>query len=60
MKFLDYSRASIAETVSHCYVAMDQRYISDAEMENMKKQADIVWKKINNFISYLRKQSPSR
>ena len=26
MKFLDYSRSSIAETVSHCYVASDQNY----------------------------------
>tara|TARA_B100000959_G_scaffold281123_1_gene344479 strand:- start:984 stop:1253 length:270 start_codon:yes stop_codon:yes gene_type:complete len=24
MRFLDYSRSSIAETLSHCFVAMDQ------------------------------------
>ncbi len=33
MKFLDYSRASVAEAVSHCYVALDQGYIDDNEMK---------------------------
>ena len=56
MRFLDYSRASIAETVSHCYVALDQHYIDETEMANVNKQADIVWKKVNNFISYLDKR----
>ena len=56
MRFLDYSRASIAETVSHCYVALDQHYIDETEMANVNKQADIVWKKVNNFISYLNKR----
>lgn len=55
MRFLDYSRASIAETVSHCYIAKDQKYIKEDEMNKVKQQADIVWKKVNNFISYLRK-----
>jgi len=53
LKFLDYSRASIAETVSHCYIALDQRYISKTELEMVVKQADIVGKKVNNFITYL-------
>ena len=57
IKFLDYSRASIAETISHMYVALDQHYIDDAEMSGIRKQADIVWKKVNKFISYLRKTS---
>lgn len=60
MRFLDYSRASIAETLSHCYVALDQKYASEAEMEQVKAQADIVWKKVNHFISYLRQLSDSR
>jgi four helix bundle protein len=59
MKFLDYSRASIAETVSHCYVALDQKYISEPEMVKMNEQANLVWKKVNNFISYLSKTSKS-
>jgi|LGVF01.2.fsa_nt_gb hypothetical protein len=55
MRFLDYSRASVAETVSHCYVALDQNYIDENEMAIVKKQADTVWKKVNNFITYLSK-----
>ena len=55
MRFLGYSRSSIAETVSHSYVAYDQQYIDDSELEKVKRLADIAWKKINNFISYLNK-----
>jgi len=57
MRFLDYSRASIAETISHLYVALDQKYIDKPEIDNAKRVADIVWKKVNNFISYLKKDS---
>jgi four helix bundle protein len=54
MKFLDYSRASIAETVSHFYAALDQGYIDESEMIELKIKADVTWKKINSFISYLK------
>jgi len=53
MKFLDYSRASIAEILSHCYVAWDQHYIDESEMAKVRKQADTTSKKVNNFITYL-------
>ncbi len=53
MRFLDYSRASIAETVSHCYVALDQHYVDKSELEKVRKQADTTSKKVNNFITYL-------
>jgi len=42
MKFLDYARSSIAETISHLYVAFDQNYIVDLELNNATDQADIV------------------
>jgi four helix bundle protein len=44
MRFLDYSRSSIAETLSHSYIALDQTYISQAEIEKVSQQAEIVWK----------------
>ena len=53
MKFLDYSRASIAESISHCYVALDQQYINEEEMALVNEQANGVWKKVNAFIAYL-------
>lgn len=37
MRFLDYSRSSVAETLSHLYVALDQKYIDDQELEVVKK-----------------------
>jgi four helix bundle protein len=55
MKFLDYSRSSVAETISLCYVVLDQAYIDGSEIKAVKEQADIVWKKVNNFITYLNK-----
>ncbi len=60
MKFLDYSRASVPETVSHSYVAIDQDYINEEELKLVKCQADVVWKKVNNFIIYLNKSDPKK
>lgn len=57
MKFLDYSRASIVETVSHCCVALDQKYVDEPEMSEVTEQANLAWKKVNNFIPYLNKTS---
>jgi four helix bundle protein len=55
MKFLDYARTSVAESISHCYAALDQNYIGEKEMDEVNQQADVLWKKINNFIAYLNK-----
>ena len=60
MRFLDYSRSSVAETLSHLYVALDQNYINESEMDKAKKYADIVWKKVNNFVTYLNKTVKQR
>ncbi len=60
LRFLSYSRSSIAETISHSYVAYDQEYIDDNELEEVIRLADVTWKKINNFISYLNKSSKKR
>ena len=57
MRFLDYSRGSIAETLSHCYVALDQNYMAEAELSEIKEGADSVWIKVNNFLSYLKRAS---
>ena len=55
LKFLDYARSSIAETINHAYVALDQNYIDKNEMEQIKKSGNTVWKKINGLISYLKR-----
>ena len=53
-RFLDYSRASVAETISHCYVALDQDYITESELKELKETAEITWKMINKFMTYLK------
>ena len=55
LRFLDYSRSSIAETISHAYVALDQNYISEKEMNELKESGECVWKKINGLIAYLQR-----
>ena len=55
IKFLDYARASVAETVNHCYVAFDQGYISESELKDLLRQADTVWKSTNGFMAYLKR-----
>ena len=50
LKFLDYSRSSVAETISHAYVALDQNYISENEMNELIQSGNTVWKKINGMI----------
>lgn len=57
MKFLDYSRSSIAETLSHCFIARDQNYIDKIELAKLRDQAELVWKKMNSFISYLNREA---
>jgi four helix bundle protein len=58
MRFLGYSRSSIAETLSHCYLALDQNYIDSVELEQIKERSEITWKKINHFITYLSNYTP--
>jgi len=55
LKFLDYARASVAETVSHVYVAFDQGYISESELKDLQQQVDVVWKSTNGFMAYLKR-----
>ena len=55
LKFLDYSRASLAETTSHLYVALDQGYIAANDLEDLKATADKVGRKINGLVAYLSK-----
>ena len=53
LKFLDYSRASLAETISHFYVALDQGYIAENELAIVKESSEKVGRKINGLVTYL-------
>ena len=55
MKFLDYSRSSIAETVSHAYVALDQNYITQEQFDSARGLAVEISKMLSGLMAYLRK-----
>jgi four helix bundle protein len=53
VRFLDISRSSAGETISHLYVALDQGYIDSRIFNGARAQAEKVAKKTSAFISYL-------
>jgi len=42
MRFLDYSRSSVAETLSHLYVALDQNYINESNQKWIKQKNKLI------------------
>jgi four helix bundle protein len=56
IQFLYISKSSAAEVQSQLYVALDQKYITDQDFDDIYKQADIVSKLDSGFIKYLQSQ----
>lgn len=56
IQFLFISRSSAAEVQSQLYVAIDQKYVTQADFDTVYEQAGIVSKMTSSFISYLRSQ----
>jgi len=54
VRFLRYALRSGTEVQSHLYVAVDQKYISEGNFDDLYKQATEVKKMISGFIRYLR------
>ena len=54
-RFEDLDCWQEARKFVRAYAAFDQGYMDEKELEMIKEQADIVWKKVNNFIAYLNK-----
>ena len=54
IKFLIYSRRSASEVQSHLYVALDQKYITKGQFDEIYKKAVLVKKLISGFIRYLK------
>ncbi len=53
IQFLFIAKSSVAEVQSQLYVALDQKYISTEQFEEMYKQAESVAKLCSGFIKYL-------
>ena len=54
VQFLFIAMSSAAETQSHLYVAIDQKYVDKDQFDGIYEQADKTGRKISNFIKYLR------
>ena len=54
VKFLYYASGSASEVQSHLYVALDQKYISEADFYETYNQAKKTKALINGFITYLK------
>lgn len=57
IQFLFIAKASIAETQSHLYVALDQGYIKKEKFDMLYQQADKVARLVSNFLTYLLKHN---
>jgi four helix bundle protein len=57
IQFLAIAKGSACELSSHLYVALDQRYISDAEFERLNELADRTLNLIGGLMKYLQQSS---
>ncbi|MCX5667368.1 MAG: four helix bundle protein [Candidatus Omnitrophica bacterium] len=57
IQFLFIAKASIAETQSHLYVALDQGYLNKEKFNMVYQQADKVARLVSNFLTYLLKHN---
>ena len=56
IQYLFISKSSTAEVQSHLYVALDQRYITQEDFNEIYPQAEKVSKMNSGFIKYLNSQ----
>lgn len=59
IQYLIYTRRSSSEVQSQLYVALDRKYITQADFDDVYKQAEKVGKLSNGFIRYLRNSKPA-
>jgi four helix bundle protein len=59
VRFLKMSRRSASEVQSELYLALDRKYITQAELTSAYSLATETKKLINGLIAYLRKSKPS-
>jgi len=54
IRFLSYARRSVTEVQSHLYVALDQKYITQQQFDELFQLATSTRKLISGFVRYLR------
>ena len=55
MQFFRHSRGSLCETLDHLINALDEKYISSNEFEEVELKFSTVMKLINGYLAYLEK-----
>jgi len=60
IQFVRMARASLSECLEHLICALDEKYISDEELESWRKKYKELEKLHNGYISYLRKRKDER
>jgi four helix bundle protein len=60
IRFLKISRRSASEVQSELYLALDRKYINQAELTNAYNLATETKRLINGMIAYLRKSKPPK
>jgi four helix bundle protein len=60
IRFLKFSRRSASEIQSELYLALDRKYITEAQKDAASALANEAKQLINAFITYLRKHKPPR
>ncbi|MFZ5880141.1 MAG: four helix bundle protein [Chloroflexota bacterium] len=58
IRFLKMARRSASEVQSELYLALDRKYITEAERRQAQDQADEAKRLINGLIAYLRQSGP--
>lgn len=53
IQFLSISKGSCAEVQDHLYTALDQSYVTQAQFDDLYRQAAEVARKLGGFINYL-------
>ena len=53
IQFLYIAKSSASELRSHMYIALDQKYISKEQFDEIYSETDKVERQISNFIKYL-------
>jgi len=55
IRFLRYAKRSCSEVQSELYIALDEKYISTEEFEDVYEQAKRTRAAVRGFINYLKK-----
>jgi len=54
IQFLFIAKSSAAEVQTQLYLALDQKYITKKQFDEIYKELEIISKQISKFITYLR------